>query len=122
MTTEPQHRQRLWENVRILAPALRNAGLSLETSIESPIVTVFMGNTRLLRRFSRDLFESGIKCGNVDCPAVPDGQTIVRLAVNARHDTEDLSRTVETFQRLGRKHDILHRSREEISEIGKRVH
>jgi 4-hydroxy-2,2'-bipyrrole-5-methanol synthase len=121
MEEEPEHRERLWCNVRALAPALLEAGLSLPRQVESPILTVYLGTTRLLRRFSRDLFACGIKCGNVDYPAVPRDEAVVRLAVNARHTREDLERTVEVFTQLGRKYDILHRERGEIHEIGKRI-
>jgi 4-hydroxy-2,2'-bipyrrole-5-methanol synthase len=121
MEEEPGHRERLWRNVRVLEPALRAAGLSLPRLVESPILTVFLGTTGLLHRFSRDLFASGIKCGTIDYPAVPRGAAVVRLAVTARHVPADLERAVDVFSRLGRKHDILHREPEEIHEIGSRL-
>lgn len=121
MVDEPEHRERLWANVRTLAPALREAGLSVPYPTESPIITVFVGATRLLHRFSRDLFAHGVKCGNVSYPAVPAGEAVVRLAVNARHTTADLTQAIELFTALGRKYDILHRDQEDIREIGGRL-
>ena len=121
MEEEPDHRIRLWENVRALAPALGQAGLLAPVAPESAIVTIFLGSSRLLWRFCRDLFDEGIKCGATAHPVVPAGEAMVRLAVNARHTAEDLARTVEAFARLGKKYDILGRSREEVAAIGDRL-
>lgn len=121
MEEEPEHRERLWRNVRVLAPALIEAGLCVPRDVESPILPVFLGSSQLLRRFSQELFASGIKCGNVSYPAVRRGEAVARLAVNARHTPEDLGRAIEVFTRLGRKYGILHRDREEIREIGDRL-
>jgi hypothetical protein len=86
--------------------------------MQSAIVTVFLGASKLLWLFSRDLFDAGIKCGNVAFPAVPMGEAIARLAVNARHTDDDLARTVEIFTRIGRKYGILGKTEAEILEIG----
>lgn len=117
---EPEHRERLWGNVRTLVPALQAEGFAVSEP-ESPIVTVFVGSSKLLWLFSRDLFDSGIKCGNVAFPAVPVGQAILRLTVNARHTREDLERAVDTFVRLGDKYGIRHRDPEDIHDIGDRL-
>jgi glycine C-acetyltransferase len=120
MEEEPEHRRSLWRNVRAFAPELRRAGFVVD-QIETPIVTVFMGSLELLCRFSRDLYDRGIKTGCVAFPAVARGGAILRLAINARHTAEDLTETLETFRELGRRYGILGRSREEILAIGKRL-
>lgn len=117
MEEEPDHREALWANVRYFAPALRDAGLVVAGG-ETPILTVFVGTDALLWLLGRELFMSGIKCGTVTYPAVPAGQAILRLAVNARHTREDLDKAVEAFTRVGKKFDILHRTAEEIQQIG----
>lgn len=117
---EPQHREQLWRNIRSFVPALREAGFIVPDP-ESPIVTIFTGMHPLMLEFSRDLFEAGIKCGNVMFPAVPKGDSILRLTLNARHTQEDLEQTVEVLTKIGRRWGMLHRSQEEIREIGARV-
>jgi 4-hydroxy-2,2'-bipyrrole-5-methanol synthase len=118
MQDEPEHRIKLWHNVRKIDKELREAGLLLPVKAESPIITVFMGSSRLLRLFSRELYKSRIKCGNVDYPAVPRGESVIRLAVNCRHTDQDISQTVDVFSRLGKKFGILFRDCHEIHEIG----
>jgi len=118
--SEPEHRERLWSNIRYFMPALRNAGFLVPDAV-SPIGTVFMGTHTLMLEFSRELFDAGIKCGNVMYPAVAKGESILRMTLNARHTMQDLQVTVDALERLGRRWGILHRSPEEIREIGARV-
>ena len=120
MEEEPEHRRQLWCNVRAFAPELRRAGF-LVAETGSPIVAVFLGSLALLCSFGRDLYESGIKCGSVAFPAVPRNGAILRLAVNARHTPEELAHTLEVFRALGKRYGILHRTCEEILEMGEQV-
>lgn len=118
--SEPEHRERLWSNIRYFMPALRDAGFLVPDPV-SPIGTVFMGTHTLMLEFSRELFDAGIKCGNVMYPAVAKGESILRMTLNARHTMQELQFTVDALERLGRRWGILHRSPEEIREIGARV-
>lgn len=118
--SEPEHRERLWANIRTFVPALRDAGF-LVPDPDSPIVTVFLGMHPLMLEFSRGLFEAGIKAGNVMYPAVPRGDSILRFTVNARHTAEDLGQAVDVLTELGKRWGILHKSAEEVREIGARL-
>ncbi len=120
MREEPEHRERLWHNIRRFSPALREAGFIVPDAV-SPITTVFLGSHTLMMEVSRDLFAAGIKCGSVMFPAVAKGEAVLRLTVNARHTDEDIERTVEVLTALGQKWGILHRTEEEIRAIGARV-
>ncbi len=120
VTEEPEHRERLWENVEALAPRMSEIGL-IASGAHSPILTAFVGTTQMLASMSAALFDSGIKCGNVDYPAVPPNEAVLRLSVNARHTQEDMDRTIDVLEKVGRAHGILGRSREEIVEIGRRA-
>jgi glycine C-acetyltransferase len=106
--------------VKKLDGALREAGLLLPSKTESPIITIYMGTSRLLRLFSRELYKNRIKCGNVDYPAVPRGESVIRIAVNSRHTSQDIDETVDVFSRLGKKFGILFCDAHEIHEIGNR--
>ena len=117
MANDPEPRERLWENINWLAPALNDAGL-LVADAESPILTVFIGDTNLLWQVSRDLYARGVKCGNVCFPAVPPGEGILRISVNARHTREDLQRCVDSIREVADRYEILRRSKDEIREIG----
>jgi 7-keto-8-aminopelargonate synthetase-like enzyme len=120
MANDPEPRERLWENINWLAPALNDAGL-LVADAESPILTVFIGDTNLLWQVSRDLYARGVKCGNVCFPAVPPGEGILRISVNARHTREDLQRCVDSIREVADRYEILRRSKDEIREIGQQL-
>jgi glycine C-acetyltransferase len=119
MANDPEPRERLWENINWIAPALTAAGLNVSAP-ESPILTIFIGDTNLLWQISRELYANGVKCGNVCFPAVPPGEGILRISVNARHTLEDLERCVESIRLVADSYGILHKSKDEIREIGER--
>jgi len=118
MAEEPEHRERLWRNVHALTEGLRQVGMLVPATPESAIVPVFMGDEALLWRFGAALSDAGIKAGVVAYPAVPEGEAIIRLTVNARHTQQDIEQTVAVFARLGRKHGIVHESHGEIRAVG----
>ena len=120
MADEPEHRERLWANARLLHGQLAAGGLSVP-ALESPILPVFLGDEKLLWTLGRELFDAGVKCGSVSYPAVPRGESILRLTVNARHAADELDRAADAIVALGRRFGILGRSREEIREIGRRL-
>jgi glycine C-acetyltransferase len=119
IATEPEHRERLWANAKHLRARLEAAGLSVPLR-DSPILPVFLGEERLLWRFSRELFARGVKCGSVCHPAVPHGESILRLTLNARHTAEELDRAADAIAAVGRRFGILGRTPEEIQAIGRR--
>lgn len=120
MATEAEHRERLWSNARRLHGLLAEGGLSV-VPLESPILPVFLGDEKLLWALGRELFELGVKCGSVSYPAVPRGESLLRLTVNARHRPAELERAAEAIVSLGRRFGILGRSREELRDIGRRL-
>jgi glycine C-acetyltransferase len=111
--TEPEHRARLWRNIQRFVPQLQAAGLVVSEG-SSPIVTVFIGAQEQLWRVSRDLFDAGIKCGNVLYPAVARDACILRFTLNSRHSVVDLDYTAETLIRIARKHDIVGHTKDEL--------
>jgi 8-amino-7-oxononanoate synthase len=111
--SEPEHREHLWKNINQFVPALKSAGF-IVSEPTSPIVTVFVGAQSRLWEVSRELFEAGIKCGNVIYPAVAKTDTILRFTINARHTSSDLEYVIDTLTRIGRQHGLLGRTREEL--------
>ncbi len=104
---EPEHRARLWHNIRRFVPQLKAAGLHVSEPV-SPIVTVFVGKQETLWKVSHELFDAGVKCGNVAYPAVPRSGAILRLTINARHTDEDIDFAAEVLARIGAKYGINH--------------
>ncbi|MBI6546212.1 MAG: aminotransferase class I/II-fold pyridoxal phosphate-dependent enzyme [Cyanobacteria bacterium NC_groundwater_1444_Ag_S-0.65um_54_12] len=117
MQEEPEHREQLWVNAQRLWQGLHEVGW-LVPPLESPIITAFVGADKLLWATSMELYEAGIKCGNVSFPAVPRGEAILRITANARHTPEEIDRTVAILERIGADYGILGCNAAEIQEIG----
>lgn len=109
--SEPEHRVRLWENIRLFTDGLRSVGFAVPHA-ESPIITLLVGRQSLLWKVSRELFDAGIKCGNVIYPAVSKAACILRLTVNSRHVADDLEYAVDVLARIGRRHGLIECSHE----------
>jgi 4-hydroxy-2,2'-bipyrrole-5-methanol synthase len=99
MKTEPEHRERLWQNARRLHSGLCEVGYPMEP-LSSPILTIAVGSQRRLLAVSRFLYQAGIKCGSVSYPAVPKNGCLLRLSVNARHQAQDLDRSIDVLGAL----------------------
>jgi glycine C-acetyltransferase len=105
MDREPEHRLRLWANARRLWSGLRETGWIVPEG-PAPLVTVFVGHERLLRRARRELFACGF--------TVAADQAALRMCVTSRHLDDDLDRAVEVLALIGERYGILDRDPEEI--------
>ena len=106
MAKDPEPRERLWENVRLMEDGLRSAGFRIPVA-QSPILPVPIGDADKLVSISRDLYAKGVRCAGVSFPAVPMGAEILRVTLNARHTTEDIERGIDALTETGRKHRLL---------------
>jgi glycine C-acetyltransferase len=106
-------RQRLWDNTRRLRQGLQEAGFTIKPG-EHPIVPVLLYSAALAQRMARELYDAGLYVVGFFYPVVPRGMARIRVQVSAVHEPQDLDRAIEAFTVVGRKLDILGRSREEI--------
>ncbi len=112
-TTE--RRDRLESNTWYWRRLLTEAGFDVKAG-ESPIVPVMLYNAKLAQDVARDLFDEGIYVVGFFFPVVPKGQARIRTQLSAAHTTGQLDRALEAFRKVGRKHDILGRTKNEIVE------
>ena len=96
MEREPEHRERLWQNVARFARDLRELGLPVLPE-PTPIFMLPVGAEDALPSVAGSLFAAGIKAGYVTHPVVPRGEAAVRLSVTARHTAEELDRAAEAL-------------------------
>jgi glycine C-acetyltransferase len=113
-TTE--RRDRLEENTRYWRKLLTDAGFDVKPG-DSPIVPVMLYNAKLAQDVSRDLFAEGIYVVGFFFPVVPKGQARIRTQLSAAHEKRQLDRGIEAFVRVGKKYDILRKSKSEIVEM-----
>ncbi len=93
---EPQHLDRLWRNVRRYQTMLRGLGLDTWGS-ETPAIPIVLGSKELVYRFWQALLEKGVFTVMSIAPAVPPGKDLVRTAVSALHNDDDLDRIAEAM-------------------------
>lgn len=113
-TTE--RRDKLHVNSEFWKKGLREAGFIL-TNTESPIVPVMLFNAKLAQDFSTDLYAEGVYAIGFFYPVVPKGKARIRTQISAAHEKEHLEKALAAFIKVGRKYDILGRTREEIIEM-----
>jgi glycine C-acetyltransferase len=112
-TTE--RRDRLEQNARVWRRLLTEAGFDIKAG-ESPIVPVMLYNAKLAQDVARDLFAEGVYVVGFFFPVVPKGQARIRTQLSAAHTTAQLDRAIEAFRKVGKKHDILGKPKNEIVE------
>ena len=110
-TTE--RRDRLERNAQYWRRLLTEAGFDIKAG-ESPIVPVMLYNAKLAQDVARDLFAEGVYVVGFFFPVVPKGQARIRTQLSAAHTTAHLDMAIEAFRKVGKKHDILGKSKDEI--------
>ncbi len=112
-TTE--RRDRLEKNALTWRRLLTEAGFDIKAG-ESPIVPVMLYNAKLAQDVARDLFAEGVYVVGFFFPVVAKGQARIRTQLSAAHTTAQLEEAIEAFRKVGKKHDILGKSKNEIVE------
>ena len=110
-TTE--RRDRLEENARFWRKGLTEAGFDVKAG-ESPIVPVMLYDAKLAQELARDLFSEGVYAVGFFFPVVAKGQARIRTQLSAAHTREQLERALAAFVKVGRKHDVLGKTKAEM--------
>ncbi|MBY5920982.1 aminotransferase class I/II-fold pyridoxal phosphate-dependent enzyme [Ferrimonas balearica] len=95
-SAEPEHRARLWANVRHFRQQALAAGLQL-TDADSPIVPVITGDNARTLAAAEGLKQKGIWVPAIRPPTVPRGEGRLRVVLNAAHTVSDIDRLVQAL-------------------------
>ena len=79
-----------------------------------PIVPIMLYNAKLSQDIARDLYFEGIYVIGFFFPVVAKGLARIRVQLSAGHDLEHLDKAISSFEKVGKKYDILGKTREEI--------
>ena len=99
-------RDLLWKNVSYLKEGLKNIGFDIMGS-ESQIIPVFVGDTHRAVEMSQMLLKEGVFVQGIRPPTVPQGKSRLRVTVMATHSKADLDAALESFERVGKKLEIV---------------
>jgi glycine C-acetyltransferase len=112
-TTE--RRDKLERNTAFWRRGLTEAGLIIKEG-ETPIVPVMLFNAKLSQDFAKELYQEGIYAVGFFFPVVAKGQARIRTQLSAAHEQRHLDKALAAFTKVGKKFEILHKSKQEIIE------
>ena len=108
-----ERRDKLERNAAYWRKGLTEAGFVLKEG-DTPIVPVMLFNAKLAQDFSRALYDEGIYAIGFFFPVVPQGQARIRTQISAGHETHHLDKALEAFTKVGKRFDILGKTKQEI--------
>lgn len=97
--SQPELRQRLWDNARRLYDGLRALGLSVGP-VPSPVVAVQMADRLQAIRCWEALLDAGVYVNLVVPPATPTSDFLLRNSVSAAHSPEQIDRIIAAYSDL----------------------
>lgn len=106
LKTQPQHKEKLWENATKLQNGLKERGFDIGKT-DSPVTPIYMkGGVEEATAMVMDLRENyGIFCSIVVYPVIPKGHIIYRLIPTAAHTDADIEETLKAFSETKAKLD-----------------
>jgi 8-amino-7-oxononanoate synthase len=106
MISEPERRERLWENARRLQNGFRELGYDIGPT-QTPIVPVLIGTLEQTFLFWRRLFDAGVFTNPVVPPAVPPDGCRLRTSLMATHTAQQIDFALEQFATLGKEMGVI---------------
>lgn len=116
LTASTERRDKLERNTAHWRKGLSEAGFVLKEG-DTPIVPVMLFNAKLAQDISRDLFAEGIYAVGFFFPVVAQGQARIRTQISAGHEMHHLDKALEAFVKVGKRYNILGKSKNEIIEM-----
>lgn len=116
LSKSTERRDKLEKNTEFWRKGLLDAGFILKEG-DTPIVPVMLFNAKLSQDFSKDLYEEGIYAIGFFFPVVPQGQARIRTQISAGHEMHHLEKALDAFIKVGKKYDILGKTKKEIVDM-----
>jgi glycine C-acetyltransferase len=101
LETEPQHVKNLWANTEYFRKRIQEMGFDTGHS-QTPIVPVMIGESGAAKKFSQQLFDSGVFALPIVFPMVAKDKARIRTIMNAALTREDLDEALGAFERIGK--------------------
>jgi 8-amino-7-oxononanoate synthase len=100
--SEPERRDRLWENTRFMMTSLRAMGFDCGNSA-TPVIPIVVGSDELAFKMAKRLDDEGVFVNAVVSPGSPPGRALIRTSYMATHTRAHLTRALEAFHKVGRE-------------------
>jgi glycine C-acetyltransferase len=108
-----ERRDKLERNSAYWRKGLQEAGFVLKEG-DTPIVPVMLFNAKLAQDVSQALYDEGVYAVGFFFPVVAQSQARIRTQLSAGHEIHHLDKALKAFTKVGRKFDILGKTRQEI--------
>ncbi len=115
LSASTARRDKLEANSAYWRKGLTEAGFVLKEG-DTPIVPVMLFNAKLAQDVSKALYDEGVYAMGFFFPVVPQGQARIRTQLSAGHETHHLDKALAAFVKVGKKYDILGKTKQEIIE------
>ncbi len=116
LSKSTERRDKLEKNTEYWRKGLLDAGFILKDG-DTPIVPVMLFNAKLSQDISKDLYDEGIYAIGFFFPVVPKGQARIRTQISAGHEIHHLDKALDAFKKVGKKYDILGKTKKEIIDM-----
>jgi len=116
LSASTERRDKLEANSTYWRKGLEDAGFVLQPG-DTPIVPIMLFNAKLSQDISNDLYEKGIYAIGFFFPVVAKGQARIRTQISAGHEKHHLDKSLGVFIEVGKKYDILGKTKQEIIEM-----
>jgi glycine C-acetyltransferase len=103
---EPEHREKLWDNIKYFKSNLASMGFDLGSS-ETAIFPIIIGDDLKVREMCRRLHELDIYVNPVMYPAVPKRLSRIRMSLMSAHTKEQLNKALEALETVGREYEVI---------------
>ena len=99
-------RDKLEKNTRYFRAEMTKRGFDIRPG-EHPIVPIMLYDAKLATDFASALLDEGIYVIGFSFPVVPKGQARIRVQVSAVHEKEHLDKSINAFEKIGKKLGVL---------------
>ena len=106
-------RDKLEWNTKYFRDKMTAIGFDIKPG-DHPIVPIMLYNAKLSQDIARDMYFEGIYVIGFFYPVVGRGLARIRVQLSAAHDKANLDKALSAFERIGKKYDILGKTKEQI--------
>jgi glycine C-acetyltransferase len=115
ISSTTERRDKLEWNTKYFRERMTEAGFGIKPGVH-PIVPIMLYNAKLAQDVARDMYAEGIYVIGFFYPVVAKGLARIRVQLSAAHEKEHIDKAIAAFAKIGKKYDILHKTKEQIVE------
>ena len=106
MQQEPERLKNLWDMTNYSLKLFRDFGFEIGPT-QTPIIPLYIHDLRKTFAVTRDLLEDGIFVSPVMPPACAPEDTLIRFALMATHNKQQIDHAVDKIVKVFRRYDII---------------